>query len=162
MLRFTLSRRVSWLALALPLALAAPACSDAGATDGAGGDAGGAGGAGGADNNAWWSVDAATGATIGRGDGGEGQSAMEYLQITKKNVENLKCMVGFSNQIIKGDAKKDTAQQWFMCMTASDNPGSGHGIPGAVESVYEADMGIGMICDVLGGAKDLYDIANPD
>ena len=116
--------------------------------------------AGGDANNAWWSVDQQTGATIGRGDGGEGQSAMEYLQITKKNVENLKCMVGFSNQIIKGDSKKDTAQQWFMCMTASDNPGSGHGIPGAVESVYEADMGIGMLADALGGAKDLYDIAN--
>jgi hypothetical protein len=113
-------------------------------------------------NNAWWSVDPATGATIGRGDGGEGQSAIEYLQITKKNLDNLKCMVEFSNKIIRGEAKKGVAQQWMMCMTASDNPGSGHGIPGAVENIYEADMGLGKLCDILGGAKDLYDAANMD
>lgn len=120
------------------------------------------GGGGGETSNAWWSVDPQTGAAIGRGDGGEGQSAIEYLQITKKNIDNLKCMVEFSNKIIRGESKKDTARQWMMCMTASDNPGSGHGIPGAVENIYEADMGLGKICDILGGAKDLYDAANMD
>jgi hypothetical protein len=118
--------------------------------------------AGGGTNTAWWSVDPATGATIGRGDGGEGQSAIEYLQITKKNLDNLKCMVEFSNKIIRGESKKGTAQQWMMCMTASDNPGSGHGVPGAVENLYQQDMGLGKICDILGGAKDLYDAANMD
>ncbi|HEX8341270.1 MAG TPA: hypothetical protein VF624_10205 [Tepidisphaeraceae bacterium] len=119
---------------------------------------------------AWWSVDLGTGTTIGRGDGGEGQSAMEYLQITKKNVENLKCMVGMSNQVLGGSSQKDIGQQFFLCMTGTDNPGSGHGIPGGVEGgldsdlkvIEKLDIGIGPIADALGGAKDLYDLANGD
>ena len=115
----------------------------------------------------WWSVDASTGCVIGRGDGGEGQSAMEYLQITKKNIDNLKCMVGMSNQVLGGSSGKDAAQQWFLCMTGSDNPGSGHGIPGGVEGFLDPDeklfdIGIGPLADALGGAKDLYDIVNQD
>jgi hypothetical protein len=117
--------------------------------------------------SAWWSIDPATGSTVGRGDGGEGQSAMEYLQITKKNVENLKCMVGFSNQMISGDSRGETAKQWFLCMTGTDNAGNGNGIPGGVEGMLDPDekvleIGIGPLADALGGAKDLYDIMNKD
>lgn len=117
--------------------------------------------------NAWWSVDPATGSSIGRGDGGEGQSAMEYLQITKKNVDNLKCMVGFSNQILGGDPKGETAKQWFLCMVGADNPGSGHGVPGGIEGMIDPDekllnIGVGPLADALGGAKDLYDVMNSD
>lgn len=111
---------------------------------------------------AWWSVDPATGRTIGRGDGGEGQSAMEYLQITKKNVDNLKCMVGLSNQLLGGAKSEDAAQEWLLCMTGTDNSGNGHGIPAGVEGAIDPDVkmfkiGIGPIADALGGAKDLQD-----
>ena len=118
-------------------------------------------------STAWWSVDPATGLAIGRGDGGEGQSAMEYLQITKKNVDNLKCMVGMSNQVLGGSSDREIGQQFLLCMTGSDNPGSGHGIPGGIEGAIDPDnklfdIGIGPMADALGGAKDLYDVMNQD
>lgn len=115
----------------------------------------------------WWSVDPATGQAIGRGDGGEGQSAMEYLQITKKNVDNLKCMVGMSNQVLGGSSSREIGQSFLMCMTGTDNPGSGHGVPGGIEGFIDPDeklfnIGVGPLADALGGAKDLYDIMNQD
>jgi len=112
--------------------------------------------------DAWWSVHPATGATIGRGDGGEGQSAMEYLQITKKNLDNLKCMLEFGNKLLRGQSKKQTSDEWMMCMSGTDNWGNGHGVPGAVENVYELGTGLDKIADCLGGAKDLYDAATLD
>jgi hypothetical protein len=116
--------------------------------------------------NNWWSIDPVTGSTTGRADSGEGNSAMEYVQITKKNVDNLKCMVGMSNQVLGGSSGKEGAQQWFLCMTGTDNPGSGHGIPGGIEGGMDSDLkviesldiGVGPLADALGGAKDLYDI----
>ena len=100
-------------------------------------------------------------------EGGEGQSAAEYLQITKKNVENLKCMVAMSNQILGGTKSGAAAQAWLMCMTGTDNPGNGHGVPGAIEGWLDPaekvlDIGIGPLADALGGAKDLYDMMNKD
>ena len=82
----------------------------------------------------------------------------------------LKCMVGLSNQILGGDSGRDQAKQWFMCMTGTDNPGSGHGVPGAIEGgldsdakvIKSLDLGFGPMADALGGAKDLYDIMNND
>ncbi|MEO6434300.1 MAG: hypothetical protein ABIP55_00865, partial [Tepidisphaeraceae bacterium] len=114
---------------------------------------------------AWWSVDAATGATIGRGDGGEGQADMEYLQITKRNIDNLKCMVGWSNQVLGGKSDRQIGESFIRCMTGTDNPGNGYGVPGAIEGWQMPekkvlDIGIGPIADALGGAYDLYEIMN--
>lgn len=116
-------------------------------------------------SDAWWSVDPATGHSIGRGDGGEGQSVNEYLQITKKNIENLKCMVGMSNQVLGGSSDREIGQSFLMCMTGTDNSGSGHGVPGGIEGAIDPDnklfnIGIGPLADALGGAKDLYDTMN--
>jgi hypothetical protein len=116
---------------------------------------------------AWWSIDPATGLAIGRGDGGEGQSAMEYLQVTKKNLENLKCMVGFSQQMLSGQSRGAVASGWMMCETGTDNSGNGYGAPGAIEGYMDPDekvldLGIGPMADALGGAKDLYDLMNHD
>jgi hypothetical protein len=48
----------------------------------------------------WWSIDPATGHTIGRGDGGEGQSLMEYLQALKLSLTMLKCYLEWLNRMI--------------------------------------------------------------
>jgi hypothetical protein len=116
---------------------------------------------------AWWSVEPSSGAVIGRGDGGEGQAAMEYLNITKRNLENLKCFLAMSDQVLGGNPPRATAQAWLMCMTGTDNPGNGNGVPGAVEGVLDHEekvlkIGLGPIADALGGAKDLYDLMNRD
>lgn len=118
----------------------------------------------------WWSIDPATGVTIGRSDSGEGNSALEYVNITKKNVDNLKCMVAVSNQLLGGDDRNMMARIWMLCMLGADAPASGHGLPGAAEGWYDLDplehkitgikISIGTAANVLGGAKDLYDMMN--
>jgi len=119
-------------------------------------------------STAWWSLDPRTGQAIGRGDGGEGQSTMEYLQITKKNIENLKCMVSMSNQVLSGKKDMEITESFMTCMTGTDNRFNGHGVPGAVEGYMDAagapyqkfaKIGMGPIADALGGAGDLYDLA---
>jgi len=124
---------------------------------------------GGERSTVWWSLDARTGQAIGRGDGGEGQSAMEYLQITKKNIENLKCMVNMSNQVLGGKKDMEITESFITCMTGTDNRWNGHGVPGAVEGYLDASgvpqqkfakIGMGPIADALGGAVDLYDLMN--
>ena len=110
----------------------------------------------------------ATGQSIGRGNGGEGDSAMEYVLITKRNIDNLKCMVGMSNQILSGKRGMEVGATWLACHTQTDNPGSGHRVPGAAEGWYDMDkfkfggqeIGLGVLADALGGAKDLYDYMN--
>ena len=126
---------------------------------------------GGDGSTAWWSVDTRTGQAIGRGDGGEGQSTMEYLQITKRNIENLKCMVGMSNQVLGGKRGMQVGESFITCMTGTDNRWNGHGVPGAVEGYMDAagapyekfgKIGMGPIADALGGASDLYDLMKRD
>jgi hypothetical protein len=122
------------------------------------------------DARSWWSVDPATGVTIGRSDSGEGNSALEYVNITKKNVDNLKCMVAVSNQVLGGGDRDQQARIWFACMIGADNPGSAHGGWGAAEGWHDLDplehkitgvqISWGTAAGVLGGAKDLYDMMN--
>lgn len=110
----------------------------------------------------WWSIDRATGATIGRGGAGEGQSAMEYLQITKMNLSNLKCMLAWQNAMMFGNPRDPkAAMAWMACITGVDNPGGPMGGAGNTLGVmgYEATGGaLATMGDVLGGAIDVYDM----
>lgn len=72
------------------------------------------------DVSAWWSVDPATGATLGRGDGGEGQSAAEYQAAIDTAMKNLKCMLGAAGGVSSGKSRTATSYQWAKCMTGFD------------------------------------------
>jgi hypothetical protein len=63
--------------------------------------------------NTWWSIDPKTGATIGRGDGGEGQAAAEYENVQKQNLSNLKCFL----EALGGGSGGD----YVACMTGLDS-----------------------------------------
>jgi hypothetical protein len=63
--------------------------------------------------NTWWSIDPKTGATIGRGDGGEGQAAAEYGNVQKQNLNNLKCFLEALGGASGGD--------YVACMTGLDS-----------------------------------------
>ncbi len=110
----------------------------------------------------WWSVDRATGATLGRGGAGEGQSAMEYLQITKMNLSNLKCMLQWQNAMMFGNQRDPKAAlAWMACITGVDNPGGPMGAAGNTMGVmgYEATGGaLATMGDILGGAIDVGDM----
>ncbi len=114
----------------------------------------------------WWSIDRATGATIGRGGAGEGQSAMEYLQITKMNLSNLKCMLAWQNAMMFGNQRDPkAAMAWMACITGVDNPGGPMGSAGNAMGVmgYEATGGaFAMMGDILGGALDVGDMVKGD
>jgi hypothetical protein len=104
---------------------------------------------------AWWHIDPATGATIGRGDGGEGQSAMEYAQTVKMNLSNLKCMLSFANSFITGGSNAAGAAAWMACVTGADNPGSYIGAVGNGQDVVEVGGGLAACGDIRGGAWDV-------
>ncbi|HNS00183.1 MAG TPA: hypothetical protein PKX48_10620 [Planctomycetota bacterium] len=110
----------------------------------------------------WWSVDRATGATLGRGGAGEGQSAIEYLQITKMNLSNLKCMLAWQSAMMFGNQRDPKAAvAWMACITGVDNPGGPMGAAGNTLSVmgWETTGGVlGSIGDILGGALDVGDM----
>jgi hypothetical protein len=109
----------------------------------------------------WWSVDPATGATIGRGDSGEGMSATEYLNIIKVNLSNLKCMVQFFGNYIRGTKSSTTSRQWLMCVTGTDNPGNYVGAYGGISSSSMiAGSGFSTAGDVLAGAWDVAGLAS--
>ncbi|MFP3999641.1 MAG: hypothetical protein ACLFUN_07340 [Desulfobacterales bacterium] len=63
--------------------------------------------------NTWWSIDPKTGATIGRGDGAEGQAAAEYGNLQKQNLNNLKCFL----EAFGGGSGED----YVLCMTGLDS-----------------------------------------
>ncbi|HNV70044.1 MAG TPA: hypothetical protein PKO06_10115, partial [Candidatus Ozemobacteraceae bacterium] len=103
-------------------------------------------------------IDPATGSLIGRGEGGEGLSMMEYLQLVKLNLSNLKCCLAFMNSFA-GGAGEDAAKDWLMCMTGTDNPGSFVGWAGSVGDIYGVmrhGETLAKIGDCLAGAYELY------
>jgi hypothetical protein len=55
-----------------------------------------------ADTGAWWSVDPATGATLGRVSGGAGQAQTEYKTITIRIAEHMICNLGWMAELIRG------------------------------------------------------------
>jgi hypothetical protein len=108
----------------------------------------------------WWSVDGATGVTLGRGDSGEGMSASEYLQLIKMNLSNLKCMVAFMGDFIRGTKRDDALKSWLMCVTGADNPGTYVGAYGGVAGLsMEGGSGFSTAGDIIGGAWDVAGMA---
>ncbi len=110
--------------------------------------------------NTWWAVDPVTGATIGRGDDGEGQSTMEYLKVTKENLSNLKCCLGFLQGFLKGN--QQAAEEYLYCITGTDNnaniASSYAGFLGTMAEGFEASGDFfGQVFDVLAGYTDLQD-----
>ncbi len=108
----------------------------------------------------WWSVDPATGVTIGRGDSGEGMAAAEYLNIIKVNLANLKCMVGVFGAYIRGVKPNTASREWLMCVTGTDNPGNYVGAYGGVaSSSMISGSGFSTAGDIIGGAWDVAGLA---
>ena len=107
----------------------------------------------------WWSVEPGSGATLGRGDGGEGMTATEYLNLIKVNLSNLKCMLAFMGDMIKGTKKDDALQSWLMCVTGADNPGTYVGAYGGVSGLSSGGSGFSTAGDVIGGAWDVANLA---
>ncbi len=118
---------------------------------------------GGSEPRVWWSIDPIDGRAIGRGDGAEGQSAMEYLQVLKMNLSNLKCNLTLMHAMLGGGDNNTMARDWAMCITGSDNPGSYLNWTGSMVEVYGiADPGLAKMGDCLAGAVDLIDLIKGD
>jgi hypothetical protein len=54
------------------------------------------------ETGAWWSIDPATGATLGRVSGGGGQAQTEYQTVTVRLAEHMICNLGWMAELIKG------------------------------------------------------------
>jgi hypothetical protein len=112
------------------------------------------------DPRSWWSVDSATGVTLGRGGGGEGMAAAEYLNIIKVNLANLKCMIGVFGAHIRGTDPNKASREWLMCVTGTDNPGNYVGAYGGVaSSSMISGSGFSTAGDIIGGAWDVAGLA---
>ncbi len=109
----------------------------------------------------WWSVDPGSGVTLGRGDSGEGMAASEYLNIIKVNLSNLKCMVAFFGDFIKGTKRDDALRAWLMCVTGTDNPGNYVGAGGGIAGTMGGySSGFSTAGDVIGGVWDVFGMAS--
>lgn len=109
----------------------------------------------------WWSVDPGTGRTLGRGDGGEGQSLAEYKAAIKAAFTNLKCMVGVLQGMGQGKSASGNAYEWGKCITGFD-PAKPSSYVGAAGSYQNATMGLealSKLADVLGGVESLMEMA---
>jgi hypothetical protein len=105
----------------------------------------------------WWSIDPGSGVTLGRGGGGEGMAASEYLNIIKVNLSNLKCMVAFFGDFIKGTKRDDALRAWLMCITGTDNPGTYVGAGGGIAGTMGGySSGFSTAGDVIGGVWDVF------
>jgi hypothetical protein len=116
---------------------------------------------GGAAPRAWWSIDPTDGRTIGRGEAAEGMSLMEYLQVIKLNLSNLKCNLAAMQAVLGGGDPDDTGKDWLMCMTGADNPGSYVNWAGSAMEVYHITQWGGTLAqigDCLAGAWDTYEL----
>ncbi len=103
--------------------------------------------------NTWWSIDPETGVTIGRGDGGEGQAAVEYGNIQKQNISNLKCFL----EALGGGSGGD----YIACMTGlsgkSGKMGAGVGMRkqlGGFDNQAKAFGALSQAASILKGIDD--------
>ena len=120
---------------------------------------------GGAEPRVWWSINPLDGRTIGRGEGAEGLSMMEYLQVIKLNLSNLKCNMAVMQALLGGGSPDKTGQDWLKCMTGADNPGSYVNWAGSVLEVYQVVQWGGTLAqigDCLAGAWDVYEMVKGD
>lgn len=99
--------------------------------------------------SSWWSIDPNTGTLIGRGDGGEGQSAAEYQAALKVAITNLKCTLGAMNAVTGGNTGAEGAYDWFTCISDFD-PKNPRSYTDAGMSVMQLNPGL-MFGDEFGG-----------
>ncbi|MBN2492537.1 MAG: hypothetical protein JXQ29_16940 [Planctomycetes bacterium] len=114
------------------------------------------------DVSAWWSVDPATGATLGRGDGGEGQSLAEYKAAIDTAMKNLKCMLGVVGGIGSGKSSTATSYEWAKCITGFDpmKPSSYAGAYGKYQKTVHGLEMWSKIADGLSGVEKLIEKAS--
>ena len=106
--------------------------------------------------SAWWSIDPTTGVTLGRGDGGEGQSMAEYKAAIDTALKNLKCMTAVLKAASTESADAQTAYEWAKCVTDFDpeKPSSYVGAYGK----YEKEMhGLEMWSEIADRLSSLED-----
>ncbi|MFQ5844093.1 MAG: hypothetical protein ACE5JG_03815 [Planctomycetota bacterium] len=111
--------------------------------------------------SAWWSVDPATGALLGRGDGGEGQSLAEYKAALETAMKNLKCMMGAASAMTGGNTGAAGAYDFATCITGFD-PTKPSSYAGAYGRYQEEMMGLKLwsfIADRLSTCEDLIEEA---
>jgi hypothetical protein len=111
--------------------------------------------------NTWWSIDPQTGATIGRGDGAEGQAAAEYGNLQKQNLDNLKCFL----EALGGGSGGD----YVLCMTGMDSTsgrmGAGAGMRGQLggfDKQEKAFSALSKAGSILSGLDDAGIIGKDD
>ncbi|MEN8148909.1 MAG: hypothetical protein ABFS86_03750, partial [Planctomycetota bacterium] len=96
-----------------------------------------------AGDGSWFSIDPATGAAIGRGGGGEGQSLAEYKAAIKTALKNLKCMLSLAKGMGQGQSNARNSYEWMKCVTGFD-PAKASSYTGAVASYQSTTMGFSM------------------
>jgi hypothetical protein len=111
--------------------------------------------------NSWFSIDPATGAAIGRGGGGEGQSMAEYKATIEVAFKNLKCMLALMKGVQQGQSGDQNAYEWMKCVTGFD-PAQASSYTGAVANYQSTVKGLGMwsaINKAVSGLEKLVDQA---
>jgi len=96
-----------------------------------------------AEGSSWFSIDPATGAAIGRGGGGEGQSMAEYKATIKTAFKNLKCMLALMKGMQQGQSDTRNSYEWMKCVTGFD-PAQASSYTGAVADYQSTVKGLGM------------------
>ena len=83
---------------------------------------------------------------------------MEYLQIVRMNLANLKCWLSFYSSFLSGGNLEEAKIDFILCISALDNPGTYLGGAGNMMDTFEvAGEAGGMMAkmgDCLYGAWD--------
>jgi hypothetical protein len=114
-----------------------------------------------AGGNSWFDIDPATGATIGRGGGGEGQSMAEYKAAIDTAMKNLKCMLVMMNGARQGQDATENAYEWTKCITGFD-PEKASSYTGFIANYQDTMHGLelwGAINDAVSACEDLVERA---
>ena len=115
-----------------------------------------------AKGSSWFSIDPATGTTIGRGGGGEGQSMAEYKATIEVAFKNLKCMLALMKGMQQGQSGDQNAYEWMKCVTGFD-PAQASSYTGAAANYQSTVKGFGMwgsINKAVSGIEKLVAQAN--
>ncbi len=114
--------------------------------------------AGGVAPNSWWSIDPATCAAIGRGDGGEGQALSEYSKIQKQTIKNLKCFLQALGSGLESGARgeAEAAAGFAFCLTGTEGAGGKLGAGKAISK----KMGATHLGSIFGTANQALSAMN--